>query len=542
MSRKPTLPFDPFAIAKATGEAAMGLAMRPQDLLDVQVAAARQWGDFWTKALTGEAGDKPRDRRFHSADWQDDPYYRSVRDAYLLASKQLREMVAVGDGDSSAKAMSRFLLDQYLNAVSPANFALTNPDVMKRVKETNGANLVNGFQNLVEDAMSGKGIVRRRTDDNAFVKGKTIAATPGEVVFQNELFQLIQYTPTTPKVAEAPMLYVPPLVNRYYMVDLAPDQSLVKWLVDEGRTVFVISWVNPGPEHKDNGVEDYVVDGIVAAIDEVRRRTKAAPDLFAFCLGGTLVAIALAWLAAERRGKDAHSATLIGSLVDFADMRDWSAFVHEGHLDALDDHLEKAGYIDSLELQRLFAAMRANDLIWSSVVQHYLLDKPAPPSDLLTWFEDGARIPAAFLKSYNRDLLLNNRLKEPAGFMVRGTPIDLAAIEVPMLVIALKDDHVSAWEAVYRGARDIGADFILGGSGHNAGVINPPSRNKHGFWTSLARPEKAEDWLAGADRHEGSWWPLWTGWLDGHGGGKTVAARAIKDGIEPAPGSYVMMK
>ncbi len=542
MTRKPTLPFDPFAIAKATGEAAMGLAMRPQDLLEVQVAAANQWSDFWTQALTGKAGEKPRDRRFHSADWQDDPYYRSVRDAYLLASTQLREMVALGDGDDSSKSMSRFLLDQYLNAVSPANFALTNPDVMKRVKETNGANLVGGFQSLVEDLTSGKGIVRRRTDETAFVKGKTIAATPGEVVFQNELFQLIQYTPTTAKVAEAPMLYVPPLVNRYYMIDLAPEQSLAKWLVDEGRTVFVVSWVNPGPEHKDKGVEDYVVDGVIAAIDEVRRRTKAAPDLFAFCLGGTLVAIALAWLAAERRGKDVNSGTLIGSLVDFADMRDWSAFVHEGHLDALDDHLEKAGYIDSLELQRLFAAMRANDLIWSSVVQHYLLDKPAPPSDLLTWFEDGARIPAAFLKSYNRDLLLNNRLKDPAGFAVRGVSIDLAAIEAPMLIIALKDDHVSAWEAVYRGARDIGADFILGGSGHNAGVINPPSRNKHGFWTGLARPEKAEEWLAGADRHEGSWWPLWTGWLDGHGGGKTVAARSIKGGIEPAPGSYVMMK
>ena len=540
MTTKPTLPFDPFAIARATGDFAMGLAMRPQDLMQVQTDAAKQWGDYWIGAMSGQAGDKPRDRRFASPEWQDDAYYRGVRDAYLLASQQLRDVVSMGDGPDSGKATMRFLLDQYLGAVSPANFATTNPDVVKRTKETNGANLVQGFAHLIEDMASGKGIVRRRTDDGAFVKGKTIAATPGEVVYQNELFQLIQYTPTTAKVAEAPLLYVPPLVNRYYMIDLVPEQSLVKWLVDEGRTVFVVSWVNPGAELKDMGVEDYVIDGIVTAVDEVTKRTKAAPDLFAFCLGGTLVAIALAWLAAEGRGKDVNSATLIGSLVDFADMRDWSAFVHEGHLAALENHLEGQGFIDSLELQRLFAAMRANDLIWSSVVQHYLLDKPAPPSDLLTWFEDGARIPAAFLKSYNRDLLLNNSLKEPAGFAVRGTAIDLAAIETPMLVIALKDDHVSAWEAVYRGARDIGADFILGGSGHNAGVINPPSRNKHGFWTSLARPADAEEWLAGADRHEGSWWPLWTGWLDGHGG-KKVAARKIKAGIEPAPGSYVMM-
>jgi polyhydroxyalkanoate synthase len=541
MSGKPSLPFDPFAIAQAGSEFAMGLAMRPQDLMQVQAEAAKQWGDFWMGALSGQGGDKPRDRRFAAPEWQDDAYYRSVRDAYLLASKQLRDVVSLGDGPESGKATVRFLLDQYLNAVSPANFAATNPDVVKRTKETNGANLVQGFAHLVEDIADGKGIVRRRTDDAAFVKGKTIAATPGEVVFQNDLLQLIQYTPTTETVAAAPLLYVPPLVNRYYMIDLVPDQSLVKWLVDEGRTVFVVSWVNPGPELKDKGVEDYVLEGIIEAVDFVRKRTGAAPDLFAFCLGGTLVAIALAYLAAKGRGKDVNSATLIGSLVDFADMRDWSAFVHEGHLAALEDHLEGQGFIDSLELQRLFAAMRANDLIWSSVVQHYLLDKPAPPSDLLTWFEDGARIPAAFLKSYNRDLLLNNSLKEPAGFAVHGVPIDLAAIEAPMLVIALKDDHVSAWEAVYRGARDIGADFILGGSGHNAGVINPPARNKHGFWTSPARPEAAEEWLAGAERHEGSWWPLWTQWLDARTPGEPVAARAIEGGIEPAPGSYVMM-
>jgi polyhydroxyalkanoate synthase len=438
--------------------------------------------------------------------------------------------------------MTRFLLDQYLNAISPANFAATNPEVVKRTKETNGGNLVQGFAHLMEDIASGKGIVQRRTDPTAFEKGKTIAATPGEVVFENELFQLIQYTPTTAKVAAEPLLYVPPLVNRFYMIDLVPRQSLVKWLVDEGRTVFVISWVNPTEAHKDKGVGEYVTDGIVAAVGEVRKKTGNSPDLFAFCLGGTLVAIALAWLAAQQRADDVNSATLIGSLVDFADMRDWSAFVHEGHLAALEDHLESQGFIDSLELQRLFAAMRANDLIWSSVVNHYLLDRPAPPSDLLYWFEDGARIPAAFLKSYNRDLLLDNKLKEPAGFKVGGVPIDLAAITTPMLVIALKDDHVSAWEAVYRGARDIGADFILGGSGHNAGVINPPAANKHGFWTNEDRPANANDWLAAATRHEGSWWPTWIQWLTDHGSKKSVAARAIQDGIEPAPGRYAMMK
>jgi polyhydroxyalkanoate synthase len=538
---KPSLPFDPFAIAQATSEFAVGLAMKPQDLMEVQLAAAQQWGAFWNATLAGDPGEKPRDRRFAATEWQDDAYYRAIRDAYLLASKQLRDVVALGDGKQGNTAMVSFLLDQYLNAISPANFAATNPEVVKRTKETNGANLVQGFAHLLEDLASGKGIVQRRTDPQAFEKGKTIAATPGEVVFENDLFQLIQYTPTTPKVAAEPLLYVPPLVNRFYMIDLVPRQSLVKWLVDEGRTVFVISWVNPTEKHKDKGVGDYVLEGIVEAIGQVRKHAGTSPDLFAFCLGGTLVAIALAYLAAQKRSEEVNSATLIGSLVDFADMRDWSAFVHEGHLAALEDHLEGQGFIDSLELQRLFAAMRANDLIWSSVVNHYLLDKPAPASDLLYWFEDGARIPAAFLKSYNRDLLLNNALREPAGFEVGGVPIDLAAIKTPMLVIALKDDHVSAWEAVYRGARDIGADFILGGSGHNAGVINPPAANKHGYWINKDQPADAQQWLETATRHEGSWWPLWTGWLNDKGGGKQVPARAIEDGIEPAPGRYAMM-
>jgi polyhydroxyalkanoate synthase len=437
--------------------------------------------------------------------------------------------------------MARFLLDQYLNAVAPSNFATTNPDVVKRVKETGGANLVQGFLNLLEDVGSGKGIVQRRTDPHAFEKGKTIAATPGAVVYENELFQLIQYNPATDKVAAEPLLYVPPLVNRYYMIDLVPRQSLVKWLVDEGRTVFVISWVNPTEDHRDKDVGSYVREGVITAIEQVAKCTAKAPDLFSFCLGGTLTAIALAWLAAKGRADEVNSATLIGALVDFSDMRDWSAFVHEAHLGAIEDHLEAQGFADSLELQRLFAAMRANDLIWSSVVNHYLLDKPAPPSDLLYWFEDGARIPAAFLKSYNRELLLENRLKEPAGFMVGDVAIDLAAITTPTLVIALKDDHVSAWEAVYGGARHLGADFILGGSGHNAGIVNPPAANRHGYWTNDEQPEDAKAWLETATRHEGSWWPWWTRWLAEHGDGKTVAARQPKNPIEPAPGRYAMM-
>ena len=532
-----TRPYDPLALMATMTEFATSVAAKPEALFAVQAEAARQWGRYWAEVWT--PGEKPKDRRFASPAWQDDAWYRAIRDAYLLASSQMRQVVAQGDGEPAGKAMAGFLLDGWLNAVSPTNFAMTNPDVLARTIETGGANLAAGFANLVEDVASGKGIVKRRTNPDAFVKGESIAATPGQVVFQNALFQLIQYDPTTPEVAAEPLLYVPPLVNRFYMIDLQPRSSLVRWLVDQGRTVFVVSWVNPNAEHRGSGVEHYVRDGIVEAIGAVRARTGGAKiDIFAFCLGGTLVAISLAYLAARQGAEVVNSATLIGSMVDFADMRDWSAFVHEAHLDALDAHLERQGYIESTELQQLFAAMRANDLIWSAVVSHYLLDKPAPPSDLLYWFEDGARIPAAFLTSYNRKLLLENALTTPAGFDVRGVPIDLAVIKTPMMSLALKDDHVSAWEAVYDGARLLRADFVLGGSGHNAGVINPPSANKHGYWTNDAKPATGAEWLAGAVRQEGSWWPHWGAWLTSHGSGARVPARTIADGIEPAPGSY----
>ena len=538
-----TRPYDPLALMKTMSDFAVELGRNPQQLLQVQLQAAHEWGDFWSRAfLPKPDGDKPRDRRFASPEWQDNPYYRTIRDAYLLASKQIRSVAQVAEkGDTPNAAMIDFLVDQYLNAIAPTNFAMTNPDVVKRTVETGGANLAQGFAHLIEDVAEGKGIVRRRTAD-AFEMGKTIAATPGSVVFQNHLFQLIQYDPATTDVAAEPLLYVPPLVNKFYMIDLQPKSSLVKWLVDQGRTVFVISWINPDENHRNCGVEQYVLDGIIEAIGQARERSGADKvDLFSFCLGGTLVSVALAWLQARGRGDEVNTATLIGSMVDFADMRDWAAFVHEAHLDALEGHLERQGFIDSTELQQLFAAVRSNDLIWSSVINHYLLDKAAPTSDLLYWFEDGARIPHAFLKSYNRGLLANNALKEKTGFAVGGVEIDLDEVKTPIFLVALKDDHVSAWSAVYDGGRLFGGPvtFVLGGSGHNAGVINPPAASKHGFWTSDAKPEAAAEWLAGATRNDGSWWPSWDRWLSDHGSGKRVPGRPPADPIEPAPGSYV---
>lgn len=551
----PSKAYDPSALIRTMSGYAFGLASDPKKLIEAQQEAVKEWAHFWGSAFMPKEEAAPpvelprSDRRFSATEYSENPYFRSVRDAYLIAAKQMRASVADVPGLSGPdKAMGQFLLDQYLNAIAPTNFPMTNPEVVKRTVETGGANLVSGFANLLQDFASGKGVVKRRTSD-IFRKGETIATTPGSVVFQNHLFQLIQYDPATPTVHAEPLVYVPPLVNRYYMIDLQPQSSLVKWLTDQGRTVFVISWINPGYAQRHCGVEDYVRNGIVEAIGAAREGTGAkGVDLFSFCLGGTLVAVTLAYLAAKNRASEVNSATLIGSMVDFADMRDWSAFVHESHLDALDSHLEKQGYIESTELQQLFSAVRANDLIWSSVVNHYLLDKDAPPSDLLYWFEDGARIPQAFLTSYNRGLLHGNKLTQAGGFAVDGVPIDLGQIKTPVMLIALKDDHVSAWEAVYSGARLFGGPvtFVLGGSGHNAGVINPPAANKHGFWTGDKLPATGAEWLEKATRNEGSWWPHWDQWLSGHGSGKMVAARVPGSGklkaIEPAPGSYVNMK
>ena len=370
--------------------------------------------------------------------------------------------------------------------------------------------------------------MRRATD--TFELGKDIAATPGSVIFQNELMQLIQYAPTTDEVHKRPLLYVPPLVNKYYLLDLQPKSSLIRWLVGEGHTLFVISWVNPGPEHADKGIDDYLELGPLAALDAIEKATgEKEADLFGFCMGGTLAAMAAKRAAPGR----VASLTTIGAMFDFSNMGQWATFREPAQVEAMERHLEAQGIMAAHELQALFSVVRANDLIWSSVVSHYLLDKEVPPSDILHWFADGAHIPAAFLSEWTKRILVANELTQAGA-------LDM---DVPAMVISLKDDHVSAWQATYDGARLLGGEtrFLLGGSGHNAGVINPPSANRHGYWTNEEMPATAEEWLDGATRHDGSWWPEWQAWLVRDGGEK-VKARKPKKEIEPAPGSYVRMR
>lgn len=550
----PSRRYDTLTVMSAMSDVMTGVMMQPEKLLQAQMEAAGQWAQMWT-GMWGIGNDDDSivaptrgDRRFRDEKWETSPYFRQLKQSHLLIAQQMRTLVeSSAESDPSKRALTGLLVEQYLNATAPTNFVFTNPEVLRRTLETGGANLVSGFANLLTDLSSGRGIVRRRTSPDAFRLGENIACTPGSVVYQNDLIQLIQYTPATKNVRARPLLYVAPLVNKYYMIDLKPESSLIRWLVEQGQTVFVVSWVDPDASHRNCEVSDYVGRGVLEAMEVVGKITgEDAIDLFGFCMGGTLIAMAAAVLAARGEIASVGSITLIGALVDFEDMKEWAAFVNEAHVDALDLHTGKKGYIDKDELQQLFSMMRANDLIWSSFVSHYLLDQEAPPSDLLYWFEDGSHIPQAFLRSYNKTLLVDDHLRVPGAVTLLGESLDLTAITAPTMIIGLKDDHVSAWTSVYRGGGYFGGavEFVLGGSGHNAGVINPPSAGKHGYWINGDTSATADEWLATASKNEGSWWPHWLAWLTDHDDGRTVPAREAGRGkykvLEPAPGSYVL--
>jgi polyhydroxyalkanoate synthase len=546
-------PFDAAAPARAFGELAAHLWTHPGEIIKAQQKAASDWLKLWQSAASraaGKAADpvaapERGDRRFNDPAWSEEPVFDYLKQAYLLTAKRALEMVEEAEGlDEGARTRVEFFTQQYLNAISPANFAFTNPEAIRKAIDTGSISLLSGLANLLADAAATPGLVQRRAE-REFELGVDIAATPGSVVYRNELMELIQYAPTTDEVWKRPILYVPPLVNKYYLLDLQPKSSLIRWLVEQGHTVFVISWVNPGPELADKGLADYIRQGPIEALDAIGAGTgEREVDMFGFCMGGTLAAIAVARLAADGEGGRVASLTTIGTMFDFSRLGQWASFTEPEQLRAMERHLLHKGFMAAQDLQALFSAVRANDLIWSSVVNHYLLDREAPPSDILHWFADGAHIPRAFLLEWARDVLRDNKLAK-GGLELDGVKIDLGAVKTPLLAISLKDDHVSAWQATYDSARMFGGDvaFLLGGSGHNAGVINPPSANRHGYWVSAAMPETAEAWLEGAERREGSWWPHWQARLSGDGKAPKVKARIPGKGrlkaLEPAPGSYV---
>jgi polyhydroxyalkanoate synthase len=549
------LPYDPTTLTRAMIDFNTAVMTQPAALFEAQAKNWNDWTALWRtmgeRAMGQEAepiaAPAKGDRRFSDPAWSDEPVYDYLKQAYLLAARQLQDFVAAAPVDDATRAQVDFASRQMMNALAPTNFPHTNPQVARRTIESGGLSLMTGLSNLLEDVGKGQGLVSRRAP-NDFELGVNVAATPGAVVFQNDLMELIQYAPTTDTVYRRPLLFVPPLVNKYYLFDLTPKASYLKWLVDQGHTVFVISWANPDESHADTGMDAYVKDGVVAALDAVEAATgEPDADLVSYCLGGTLSAMTLAYLAQTGRADRVASATLIATLVDFGDMGEWSVFTSEQDLSAFDRYLDDKGYVEAHDLTKLFSAVRANDLIWSSVVNHYLLGDEVRASDLLWWFDDGSRIPARMLKEYGRQILRGNQLKD-GGVQIDGVTLDLKAIETPVMIVALRDDHVSAWKNTYAGRQFFGGPtrFLLGGSGHNAGMINPPAANKHGYWTNDDAPADAEAWLAGAEQKPGSWWPEWQGWLDAAAADDKVKARKVGSGKlkagAAAPGDYVRVR
>lgn len=549
-------PVDPRDFGRAFADFTRAWATSPQKLLELNARWAQDYVGLWNMFFRRAAGEKvepvaspaPGDRRFKSESWSDRLAFDFLKQSYLVVGRQLQDLVAATPSmDPANRAKVDFFVRQYVNAISPANFAATNPDVMAKTLATGGLNLLTGFSNLLDDLARGDGLVKHRSPAG-FELGRDIAATPGSVVFQNALMQLIQYDPSTDKVAKRPILFVPPVVNKFYHFDLSPKTSFLKWLVDQGHTVFVISWVNPDAHLAEMGIADYMRLGPLAAMDAIRDATgEGSINLVSFCMGGTLSAATLAYLAATGGEKRVASATMIATLLDFTSMGDFSVFVSESHIRAMRKYLEKRGFVDANDLTRLFSVVRANDQIWSPAVSHYLMGQEAAPSDLLYWFADGARIPERMLNDVNENFVHGNKLRDAGAVTVGGVALDLAKVEIPVTLVSLKDDHVAEWRGTYLGTQLFGGEtrFLLGGSGHNAGTLSAPSANRHGYWTNDETPATADEWLDGATRHEGSWWPSWEKWLKQHAGGE-AKARKVGHGklepLEPAPGSYVRMR
>ena len=487
---------------------------------------------------------EPDDRRFRAAEWRQ-PYFDYLVQHYLLRARTVRSLAEVVRLEPQSKRKLLFFLRQAIDAMSPANFAWTNPEALKIAFETRGDSLARGLKNLAADL--DKGLVST-TDEQAFEVGRNLAITPGAVVFENDLFQLIQYRPATEKVHERPLLIVPPCINKYYILDLQPENSFIRHVVAQGHTAFMVSWRNTPPAMGHVTWDDYLARGILEAIAVASAICGVDKiNALGFCVGGTLLASGLAVLRA--RGKDpVSSLTLLATMLDYCDTGDLSVFVDEAYVRQREQDFAAGGILHGLELARTFASLRANDLVWHYVVHNYLKGQTPPPFDLLHWNADSTNLPGAMYVYYVRNMYLENNLRMPNRLSMCGTPVDLRRLDMPAYVFATREDHIVPWKTAYAGARLLAGkiDFLLGASGHIAGVVNPASRNRRNYWIGGALNDDPERWLQAAESRPGSWWPHWSAWLAQHGG-TDVPARTRLGGergkeIEPAPGRYVKEK
>ena len=486
------------------------------------------------------------DGRFKDDDWSANFLFDYLKQSYLIASRHLQHAVAHVDGlpPESEKKVA-FFTRQYVDALSPSNFALTNPQVLRETVSSGGQNLLRGLKNLLADVEKG-GI--SMTDDRAFRLGQNVAASPGKVVYQTDLMQLLQFSPTTAEAYRTPLVIIPPWINKYYILDLRPSNSFIKWAVDRGHTVFVLSWVNPDAKLAQKSFDDYMKEGPLAALEAIEQATgERQVNFIGYCLGGTLLGATLGWLAAKKRLDRIRSATFFVSLLDFSAPGELGVFIDEKQVENLEKKMNERGYLDGSEMASTFNLLRSNDLVWSFVVNNYLMGKAPFPFDLLYWNSDSTRMPARMHSFYLRNMYLKNLLGVPGGITLDGVPIDLSKADVPAYFISTVEDHIAPWKTTYRGSRYLGGDvrFVLGGSGHIAGIVNPPAAKKYHYWTNDAHPATPEEWFSTATQHPGSWWEDWQAWIDARNGGEKVPARTPGDGklrpLEDAPGSYVML-
>ncbi|MYZ48501.1 class I poly(R)-hydroxyalkanoic acid synthase [Rhizobiales bacterium L72] len=531
-------------------------ASDPSRLIEAQT---RLWGNYlsiWSGALRRASGEEPEhriepragDRRFGDPEWSENPIFDSLKQLYLATSRWMEELVDEAEGlDPATRHKARFYIDQINNALAPTNFALTNPEVLRETASTNAENLARGMRMLADDIEAGKGGLRiRHSDHTQFRVGHNLATTPGKVIDQNEICQIIQYQPTTEKVLKRPLLIVPPWINKFYVLDLTPEKSLIRWAIGQGHTVFVISWVNPDERHAGKSFDHYMDEGILHALDVIERATRERKvNAVGYCVGGTLLAIALAFAAAAGDDRIA-SATFLTTQIDFEHAGDLKVFADPERIDAVEARMRKAGYLEGGKMATAFNLLRSNELIWPYVVNNYLKGKEPFPFDLLYWNADATRMPAANHSFYLRSCYLENRLSR-GEMEVGGRRLDLREVTIPIYSLATREDHIAPARSVFLGCRAFGGPvrFVLAGSGHIAGVVNPPDRRKYQYWTGGEPVGDYDEWLARAEEHPGSWWPDWQAWIEGlddarvrrrrPGGGKLKP-------IEDAPGSYVQVR
>jgi polyhydroxyalkanoate synthase subunit PhaC len=524
---------------------------------DIQTRIGKGYLDLWGSAMRRFAGEQappaispsPRDKRFADPEWKSNQFFDFVMQAYLLTTQWAQDLVHNAEGlDPATRKKAEFYVNQITNALSPSNFVLTNPELLRHTLTSSGNNLARGMQMLAEDIEAGKGMLKIRQSDPANLEvGVNMATTPGKVIFQNEMMQLIQYTPTTEKVLRTPLLIVPPWINKFYILDLRPEKSFIKWCVDQGVTVFVISWVNPDKSLGSKTWDDYMKEGPLTAMDVVERATgEMKVHTMGYCVGGTLLATTLAWLADKRRQR-VTSATFLAAQVDFTHAGDLLVFVDENQISALERDMQASGVLEGSKMAMAFNMLRSNDLIWSYVVNNYLKGQAPSAFDLLHWNSDATRMAAANHSYYLRNCYLENRLT--SGTMVLdNTLLDLSKVKVPVYNLATREDHIAPADSVLYGSQFFGGPvkYVLSGSGHIAGVVNPPASGKYQYWTNDAIKDiSLQDWIKGAQEHKGSWWPDWRQWLGGLDPEEVPARTVGSDAsppLEDAPGSYVRVR